>query len=306
MRLGLVVFDADEAVREARLAEQLGFDYVAAGEHVFFHGSVLNPFVALAAAAGATERIRLLSAISLLPLYAPALAAKLVTTLDRVSGGRLELGVGAGGEYPPEFEACGVPLESRFRRLDECLRIFARFAAGMPVVDDGEYGRLDGLTLDPPPLQQPWPPIWVGGREAGARRRAARFADVWMPYMVTPEAFSRGLAEVRAAAAGHGRNPVGGAIFTTVCVDADGDWARSTGIAFVSGLYRQDFSALADRYLAVGTPAQVAARLREYADAGAETAVVAIAAPAAQRERVIRTFASDVAPELGPYPPHLT
>src|SRR6185436_20785990 len=109
-----------------------------------------------------TERVRLLTSIALLPLYAPALAAKLAVTLDRVSGGRFELGVGAGGEYPREFDACGVPVAERFRRLDESLEVFELLSSGEPVSFDGAFGRLDGLALAPPPLQRPRPPIWVG------------------------------------------------------------------------------------------------------------------------------------------------
>ena len=84
---------------EARAAEEAGYDGVATGEHLFFHGPVTNAFVSLAAAAGATTRIRLLSSLTVLPLYPAALAAKLAATLDQVSGGRFDMGVGVGGEY---------------------------------------------------------------------------------------------------------------------------------------------------------------------------------------------------------------
>ena len=106
MKAGLIA-------EEARDAERLGFDLVAAGEHVFFHGPVSNAFVTLAAAAAVTERIRLLSALTILPMYPMVMAAKMAATLDRVSHGRFDLGVGVGGDYPPEFAASGVPVEAR-------------------------------------------------------------------------------------------------------------------------------------------------------------------------------------------------
>ena len=89
--------DPGDITGEARHAERLGFDLAAAGEHVFFHGPVGNAFVTLAAAAAVTERIRLLSAVTLLPVYPMVLAAKMAATLDLVSHGRFELGVGVGG-----------------------------------------------------------------------------------------------------------------------------------------------------------------------------------------------------------------
>src|SRR3954454_7848328 len=118
------------AVEQAREAEALGFDGVAAGEHLFFHGPVGNAFISLAAAAGATSRVRLISSLTLLPLYPAALAVKLATTLDQVSGGRFDLGVGVGGESPPEFAAVGIDPAERGARADETLELARRLWAG--------------------------------------------------------------------------------------------------------------------------------------------------------------------------------
>ena len=90
--------DQQAVAAEARAAEEAGYDGVAVGEHLFFHSPHPNGFIALAAAAGATSRIRLLSSLTVLPLYPAALAAKLATTLDQVSGGRFDMGVGVGGD----------------------------------------------------------------------------------------------------------------------------------------------------------------------------------------------------------------
>ncbi|MEV0971116.1 LLM class flavin-dependent oxidoreductase [Microtetraspora glauca] len=300
MRVGLIAGDADNVVRDARSAERYGFDYLGCGEHLFFHGPTPNAFVQLAAAAGATSRIRLVSSITLLPLYPAALAAKLAATLDRVSGGRFELGVGAGGEYPAEFAAVGVDPASRFRRLDEGLRVIRALFSGERVSIEGESFALRDVALRPPPVQPGGPPIWLGGRKDGAIRRAGRYADVWMPYMVDPRMLRESLARVRDAAdaAGRPRDAVSGAVFAWTCVDPDGEWARETGIAAVSATYAQDFSPLADRYLVLGTPDDVVRRLREFADAGAERVLVQIAAPVAERERVIASLARDVLPRL--------
>ena len=300
MRVGLMLGDLSRVADEARTAEELGFDYFGSGEHLFFHGAMPNALVALAAAAGATSRIRLLSAVSLAPLYPAALFAKLAVTLDVVSHGRLELGIGAAGEYPPEFEAVGVDPASRFRRIDETLDVLALLGAGGAVDFEGEFTTLHGVTLAPTPVQAPIPPIWLPGRKAAALRRAGRRADVWIPYMVTPEMFGEGLEAVRAAAATAGRSPqsVSAAVFAWTCVDADGDWARRTGIDSVSRTYNQDFSRLADRYLLLGTPKEVTARLRQFAEAGADRVVISIAASRSERTRVLQTIAAELLPAL--------
>jgi alkanesulfonate monooxygenase SsuD/methylene tetrahydromethanopterin reductase-like flavin-dependent oxidoreductase (luciferase family) len=286
--------------REARDAERLGFDLVAAGEHVFFHGPVANAFLTLAAAAAVTERIRLLSALTILPLYPMAMAAKMTATLDRVSHGRFDLGIGVGGEYPPEFDASGVPVAGRGSRTDEALEVLVRLLSGEKVTAEGEFGSLQDLRLDPPPVQQPRPPIWVGGRKAPAMRRAGRFADVWMPYMVSPESFARTLAGARSAATQAGRpaSSLAGALFIWGCVDPDPARARRTAVEYVSRLYDQDFGPLADRYLLHGDPDLVAARLADFHAAGADTVIFAPACPPEQRAGMTALFAEAVGPRL--------
>jgi probable F420-dependent oxidoreductase len=300
VQVGVVLGDLDLAVDEARFLEAAGFDLLAAGEHLFFYGPVPNAFVTLAAAAGATSRIRLVSAIALLPLYPAALAAKLAASLDRVSGGRFEFGIGAGGEYPAEFTAVGVDPATRFRRVEEGLDVMRKLFTGDRVSFDGEFTTLRDVALDPPPMQAGGPPIWLGGRKPGAIRRAGRYADVWLPYMVDPVQMRDGLSRVRDAAVDEGRTPtdVSGAVFAWTCVDQDGDWARRTGIEVVSKAYSQDFAPLADRYLVLGSPEQVAARLAEFVEAGAQRILIQPACAPSDRQRILDTLAADVLPRL--------
>jgi probable F420-dependent oxidoreductase len=299
MRVGITVDDPDTVVAEARRAEALGFDFLGCGEHLFFHGPTPNSFAMLAAAAAVTSRVRLVTSIALLPLYPAAIVAKMASAIDRISDGRFELGVGAGGEYPPEFAAASIDPRTRFRRLDEGLEIIRRLFAGEAVTYDGSYATLSGLTLDPPPRQLGGPPIWLGGRKHGALRRAGRYADVWMPYMVDPEQVRGGLAEVRTAAAQHerGADAVSAALFAWTAVDTDPSWARGIGIGAVSAAYQQDFSELADRYLLVGAPDAVADRLAQFAAVGVDTVLIQIAADSTEhRSRIVESFASRVLP----------
>ena len=284
----------------ARRAEELGFGLVSSGEHVFFHGPTSNAFLTLAAAAAATERVRLVSTLTLLPLYPMALVAKMTATLDQLSGGRFELGVGVGGEYPPEFAASGVPVAGRGRRADEALAVLLRLLSGEQVTADGAFGSLDGLRLDPPPVQRPHPPVWVGGRQPAAQRRAGRFADVWMPYMVSPGSFGRSLAGVReyAAQAGRPAGSVRGALFIWGSVDRDAARARDEAVRFVSQVYQQDFGPLADRYLLHGDPDMVRARLAEYQAAGADAVIFSPACAPERHDETIGLFAESVLPGL--------
>ncbi|MEU4672780.1 LLM class flavin-dependent oxidoreductase [Amycolatopsis sp. NPDC023774] len=299
MRVGLMFppgADPREIPAAARRAEEAGFDFFCCGEHVFFHGPITNAFVGLAAAAGATERISLLSALTILPVYPAALAAKLVATLAVVSRGRFELGVGVGGEHPPEFEAVGVPLAERGRRADEALEVLERLLAGGRVTFCGEFTTIEDQELQPVPDRRP--PVWVGGRRRAAMRRAARYGDVWLPYLVTPQRLADSLKQVQELAGENGRRPedVRGGVYLWSSVDTDGDRARREVVSSVSQLYSQDFEGYADRYLLFGTPARVRERLAEYAEAGAESVVFAPAC--AEADRAIDLFATEVLPGI--------
>lgn len=285
--------DPTEVVGAARRAEELGYDFLACGEHVFFHSPTPNAFVALAAAAGATSRIRLLSALTILPVYPAALAAKMAATLDRVSGGRFDLGVGVGGEYPAEFAAVDVPVTRRGRRTDESLDVLTRLFAGERVTFGGHE-----VVLDPLPLQRPRPPLWIGGRKEASMRRAGRFGDVWVPYMYSPEQLAAGLVTVADAAAEHGRSGVAGAVFCWTGAGRDGVAARRAAVETLGRVYGQDFGPLAERYVPSGTPAQVVARLREYVDAGARSIVLVPACADADRAAMVELFAHEIAPAL--------
>ena len=131
-------------------------------------------------------------------------------------------------------------------------------------------------------------------------RRAGRFADVWMPYMVSPDSFARSLARAREFALHFEREPaaLAGALFIWGSIDADPGRARREAIETVSRVYRQDFSPLADRYLLHGDPDQVTARLAEYAAAGASTVIFSPACPPERSREVAELFAGTVLPRL--------
>ena len=171
----------------ARRAEDLGFDRVTVGEHVM-DGNPPRPTVmgipAMAAAAGATTRIRVLTGIVIAPLYHPVMLAKLVATLDQISGGRLDFGIGISGQRDTraEFDALEIPVNTRGRRTDEMLRAMKELWTAEHVSHHGRFFNYDDVTLLPKPMQQPYPPIWVAGRSDAAdspgRRRRRRLVSL--------------------------------------------------------------------------------------------------------------------------------
>ena len=284
----------------ARRTEELGFDVLGCGEHVMFHGPIGNTFVQLAAAAGATEHIRLMSTIALLPLYPATLAAKMGAVLDVVSNGRYLCGIGIGGEFPPEFEACGVPVRERGARTTEAMQVIRRLWNEREVTFHGRFNTLNDITLDPPPVQRPGPPLWVAGRKDAAMRRAALHGDGWMPYMYTPEQLAESMQTIAGLRAEH---PVAAAdfqhgIFIFSAVHADGDTARKMAAERLGRQYAQNFENLVGKYALIGTPAECRQRLREYVDTGATLFMLTSACPDDYIEENVRLLAEEVIPEF--------
>ena len=299
MEIGIGIGTATDVAAAAREAGELGFAAVHCGEHLFFHGPAPQALATLAVAAAATERVSLVSAVTLLPLYPAAVIAKLATVVDIASDGRLELGLGVGGEFPKEFAAAGVDMADRAARADEALEVLKALFSGRPVTYRGRWANLNDVTLQPLPLQSNRPPLWMAGRKGAALRRAGRHADVWMPYMVTSEMFAEGLAAVRTAAADAGRHPeaVDGALYALVGVSRDGAAARRQAADFAGRIYRQPAERF-DRYVIAGTPEECVSQLTEFERSGASSAQLTVAAPPEAHESVLRLLATEVVPAV--------
>lgn len=177
----------------AGVVEQYGFDAVNLTEHPMpgdrWLGAgghhALDPFVGLAVAATATTRIRLMTNLVVLPYRNPFLLAKAAASLDRVSGGRVVLGVGT-GYLKPEFFALGVDFEERNDLFDEVIEACRLAWAGDSVTYAGRHFSVRGNTAHPPPVQDPLP-IWIGGNARLTRQRVATVAEGWMPMWNPPE-----------------------------------------------------------------------------------------------------------------------
>lgn len=259
-------------VVEAAVAiEQAGFDGAWVGDHLRGPAPVLDAPTALAAAAAVTTRVALGVSVMLLGLRQPAWAAKQLCTIDALSEGRLVLGVGVGGEFPEEFEASGVPVRQRGRRLDEILTIFPDLLTGRPVSFRGSTLRLDIPALEPA-MATP-PPIFVGGRSEAALRRTVRFGDAWLPMWLSPEVIVQRAERLAEMASEVGRACPKLALLIGVHVDDDREQAGRQAAAYLRGQYGLDLSRV-EHWTALGPAEQVAEQLQAYLAAGVQEFVL--------------------------------
>ena len=273
-------------------AENLGFDRLSMGEHIM-DGDPPRPTVlsitAMAAAAGATRTIRLLTGIVLIPLYPPVLLAKLVSSLDVISGGRLDFGIGIGGQRNTEveFAAVGVPVEERGRRANEMLELLPRLWTEDRVSFDGRYYQCEGVTLRPRPVQKPYPPIWVAGREDAAMGRAARQGDGWYPYLYTVRRLQASIEKVSEHAAEFERDMNGfhWGLLQPTCIADTKEEALAVAAASVGRRYatsERSAEDIAQALCITGTPEDCITEVEKRIEAGARDIVFSWIAPDAK------------------------
>jgi len=291
---------AKEQFELVRRVEALGFDSVWCGDHLSFNLPLYESLTLLASYASITERIRLGTAVYLLALRPPAVAAKATSTLDVLSGGRLIFGVGVGGENPKEFELAGVPHRERGARVSEAIDVVRTLWRDTPASFKGRFTQFENVSIDPKPVQKPGPPIWIGGRSDAALARAGRQGDGWVSYVVTAERYAQSLAKIRAAAAAAGRSLEGFATahLTFITVGRDYERARDAWVARLSKRYAQDFGPLAAKYGVIGTPEQCAEQIERFRAAGCTYFLLnPICDPAEEREQ-LELMAADVLPHF--------
>src|SRR5271170_3821146 len=193
-------------------AEALGFDAVFVNDHIIVDGTprsapwtnTYDPLVALSFIAANTTRVGLGVSVLIMPYRNPIASAKSLATIDRMSGGRLIAGIGVGW-HEAEFNALGVPFRERGARTTEYLRLWQACWAPGKVSFAGKFCSFAGMHVNPKPLQQPHPPIWVGGLTGAALRRAATFAAVWQPTPLPVSELVASQAGLREACAAIGR-----------------------------------------------------------------------------------------------------
>ena len=291
----------DELAALVGLVDGCGYDSLWVGDHLAFAVSILDPLLQLAQAAVISRRLTLGTNVYLLPLRHPGPVAKQVATLDHLSEGRLIFGVGVGGEFPQEFAVAGVPLDERGARLSAAILLLRELWSGEPVSYGGKYfGVFKDVAMQPPARQPGGPPIWCGGRADAALARAGRLADGWISYVVTPDTYRAALQKISEAAGVAGRklDRFGTGHLLFVRLDDTYDAALDSAATSLSQRYAMDFRRAAERYAALGNAEQVAARIRDFWDAGARHLVIDLVGPYEERPRQIEEFARKVLPLL--------
>src|SRR5437762_5491516 len=199
--------------RAAVRAEQLDYDSVWVSDHVVVpHANVVNfgetifdPLVTLAVIAGATGRVRLGTTVLIVPYRNAVVTAKMISSLDALSGGRFVFGIGAGW-VAAESAALGVPFAERGPMTDEYLIAMQELWTKREPSFAGKYTQFNDIVFEPKPVQKPHPPIWVGGHSRAALRRTAQFGAAWHPINRPPEELRQGRAELARLCQARGRS----------------------------------------------------------------------------------------------------
>lgn len=268
MRLGIETaqhrLEWSELVDQVRFAEEAGFE----GAWIFDHftplygegpGPCLEAWTLLAGLAAATSRIRLGTLVTGITYRHPSLLATEAVTVDHISGGRLELAVGAAW-FEDEHHRLGIdfpPAGERVDRLEEAVAVMRRLMTTDPADFDGRYYRLRNASYSPRPLQRPHPPIWIGG--SGRRRMLpliGRVADAWHTFGDAAET-SRKWSIVASSAEAAGRNPADILRATNLSLSEPWDQVRRSADAYRdAGI----------GYLVCSWPSEGKARLEEFVE----------------------------------------
>ena len=275
-------------------AEAVGFEGAWTMEQVLGGSPRLSPIEVMTYAAACCERLRLGCAVFVTPLHSPIHLAKSLSTLDQLSRGRLDVGVGTGGPNRP-FAAFGVDRACYVGRFTESLQLM-KACWTQPKIDfEGRFWRLDGEAMEPKPFQKPHPPIWFGASQPSALRRAVRHGDAFMGAgSTTTAAFADQVKVVRAELAEAGRVSFPIAKRVYIAVDDDAERAHQHVASALERVYG-DFGRRLAPVAVAGTPNDCVVGLRDVVTAGAEMIVLnPLDDDSAQMERL----AAEVVPHL--------
>jgi probable F420-dependent oxidoreductase len=275
-------------------AEALGFESAWTQEQILGRFPQLGPTETLTFAAACRERIRLGCAVYVTPLHNPVHLAKSVSTLDQLSGGRLEVGIGAGGKHRP-FAAFGVDPATYIARFTEGVELMKACWTEPAITFDGRFWQLHGEAMEPKPVQKPFPPLWFGGSHPNALRRGVRLGGSFFGAGSTTTAqFREQVRALRTILAEEGRDAAEFPIAKRVYIHVDEDVERaarvvSENLAQIYAHIPADFNAVA----VFGSPAACIEGVREVLEAGAQWVLFTpLHEEAAQMERVAAEVAS--------------
>jgi probable F420-dependent oxidoreductase len=293
--------DFREILAYAERAEALGFASLWAWDHVMLGSKQPFPFLeslsTLAAIAAITERVELGTGVLVLPLRNPVLLAKVTSSIDLMSGGRLVLGV-ASGWYEREFDAVGVPFRDRGRTFERNLQVLQRFWTEDAVTGDADGMTFRNAVMVPKPSRQPRPGLLIGGYVDRVLHRAATMGDGWITYFYTADGFRRSWEKVRAFAVEAGRDPdeLQNVAQLPICVDDSYEKADRRVRGFVDRYFDcPPWSDSTPDSAIRGTPEQCAEQLAGHAAAGVQHVALV---PCEYSGEQVDAIAAEVLPKL--------
>ena len=287
--------DPERIRRYLARAEALGFTGAWVVEQVVGTIPSLEPIELLTFAAAATRRLRVGAAVLLTALRTPLHTAKSLATLDQLSGGRLDVGVGLGGQ-PAVYPAFGLSAERRAARFAEGVTLMKRLWTEPRVTFDGEFYRLKDLPMEPKPRQRPHPPIWFGAHHPDALRRAVALGDAFMGAgSASTATFAAEVAQLRRTLEEARRDPATFPVAKRVYIAVDDDRARAARrlTEWFGGFYHRP--QLAEEVSVWGSAEQCAEGLRAVVAAGAGMLMLN---PVFDDEEQLERFAAELAPRL--------
>lgn len=263
--------DADAIKALASSIESAGFDSIWVGDHVSFYIPIMESLTLLTYVAAITERVRLCTGVYLVPLRHPTTSAKVIATLDVLSKGRVTLGIGVGGEFPPEFEASGVSVAERGRRTDEGIEIMRGLFREDGFEFKGKHFEFGPISINPKPVQPGGPRIIVGGRKGPTFRRAGQLGDGYISHMCSADQYRDNLALIGEHAQKAGRKdvPFETTAFLFTVLDDDYDRALDRAAKLLQTIYNRPFKDAARKYCVLGRPEDCLEQMQNFAYAGA-------------------------------------
>ncbi len=293
-------FDASAMKSYLARAEELGFDGGWTLEQTIGAAPLIAPLELLAYAAACTTRLRLGVAVLITSLHDPLQLASTVTAVDRLSHGRLDLGVAPGGGFR-KFSAFGVEKSTFISSFTEGLELMkVAWSDETAVRFHGRFRDVDGLPIQPKPVQRPHPPIWFGANAPTALARAVRLGDAFLGAgSSTTDSFAEAVKTVRSELDRQGKDPAHFTIGKRVylMIDDDGARARERVLAGLHRIYGEMPGI--DAVPVSGTPDDVVRGLREVIDAGAEMILLnPVGETVGEDREQMERLAADVIPQL--------
>ena len=287
--------DMEMVGKWTRRAEELGFESLWTQEGILSDTASLEPLTQLSYTAALTTKVRLGVSVMVAPLRNPVQLAKSLSSLDHMSGGRLIAGVGIGNRMD-DFKIFGLSPEKRVRRYIEVLDVMKALWTQKEAHFQGEFWQLDGTTMEPKPVQKPYPPIWFGGRDPKALRRAVRHGDGFMGagYSNTAQ-FATCVGHIRTFLEESGKDPSTFPLSKRVYLAVDNDENRAERRLQEWFTARYHDAAGGSRVAIWGSAAKCTEKLAEVIEAGADMLMLN---PVFDHMEHLEVLAEEVMPNL--------